>query len=375
MRILNVLLFSFLFISQLQAQTANEYFEKKDFQALSKLEKKADSLTAQELYLVGFAFFQLENDPKAIEFYDLALAKGFESSEVHFYKGLSWRYLKKYDKALKEIEIAIKMDPDNQEYMNEKGIVFYKQRKLNDALTVFEAAKLLPKTFPEPYYWTARIYYEQQKFEKALEGFYETLTHLPKSNSNYVEALICIGDLEFSFTKEYLKSAKAYSDAIILQPTNYELYYSLIKAYNAAHEYVKSDSVFSIVRMVYEEGKLPKEELEIKSIAVAQFEWNGQNAVINRSFLEPKQLLDISYKVFLIDKNGEKVERRFLIEKSISIEKDGVMHLLCEQDKVKKVHITYPYGWTTDNIPTHEIEKAVKLVLDGKMKASATSDN
>jgi len=371
-----LLIFLFLLgIYRLEAQSASDYFEKKDFESLSKLEKKSDSLSAQELYLVGFAFFQLENDPKAIEFYDLAIAKGLESSAVHFYKGLSLRYLKKYGNAFNEIEIALGLEPENQEYMNEKGIVLYKQGKLEKAFTVFEAAKLLPKTYPEPYYWTARIYYEQQNFKGALTGFYETLLYLPQTNSHYLDALIAIGQIEYTISGDYYKSIKAYSEAIVLQQTNYELYYSLIKSYNAARLYNKSDSVFSILRMVYEEGKLPKDELEIKAIAVAQFEWNGQRAVINRSFIEPKQLLDVSYKVFLIDKNGEKVERRFLIEKSISIEKDGIMNLLCEQNKVKKIHLTYPHGWATDNIPTHEIENVVKLILDKKMKPSATSKN
>lgn len=64
--------------------------------------------------MVGFAFFQLENDDKAIEFYDKAIAKGLDNGSVHFYKGLSLCYQKKYDEALIETEISLKKEPNNQ---------------------------------------------------------------------------------------------------------------------------------------------------------------------------------------------------------------------------------------------------------------------
>ena len=44
------------------------------------------------------------------------------------------------------------------------------------------------------------------------------------------------------------------------------------------------------------------------------------------------------------------------------------------QDKKTGDHITYPYGWVMDNIPLDDLEKAVKLVLDGKMKYAAKSN-
>ena len=166
----------------------------------------------------------------------------------------------------------------------------------------------------------------------------------------------------------------AYLQAIQLDKDNYELYYKLMKSYNAAKEYVKADSIFGLVKIAFEKGKLPKEDMEIKNIVIAQFEWNGQTATIIKSLVDPKESLDISYKVFLLNKEGAKVERRFVVEQTIQLEKNGAKYLLCEQDKNNGDHITYPYGWSTDNIPLDDLEKAVKLVLDGKMKYSAKSN-
>ena len=366
--LLTILICSFSY-----GQTAKELYNNRNFQELIKLEKKADQLKPDELYMVGFAFFQLGNDTKAIECYDKALAKGLDSGYVHFYKGLSLCYQKKYDEALKEIETSLKKEPANQEYMNQKGLIYRYQGQEDKALVYFEDATKLPNTYGEPFFWVAYIYHGKQDFNKALKLYYIALDSVPQRNSYYLETLKSIGQLEYTHTKNYLRSANAYAQAINFEPNNYELYYKLMKSYNAAKEYTKADSLFGIVKTAFENEKLPKEDMEVKSIAIAQFDWNGQTAVIRRSLIDPKKSLDISYKVFLLNKAGDKVERRFVIEQTIQLEKDGAKHLLCEQGK-KGEHFTYPYGWSKDTIHPDELEKAVRLVLDGKMTPAASSN-
>lgn len=366
------LIFS-LFVCYYHAQTATELFEKRDFQELVKLEKKADKLTPEELYMVGFAFFQLENDKKAIELYDKAIDQGLDDGYIYFYKGLSLYYMKEYDDALKQINISLERAPENQEYMNQKGQIYRMQGKNEKALTCFEAATKLPNTFGEPFFWVAYMHHLTEDFDKALALYYVAKDSVPVTNSYYLETLVSIGQLEYSYTKNYLKSAEAYTLAIAQNPDDYELYYKLMKSYNAAREFDKADSIFGLVKLAFEQGKLPQEDMEIKTIAIAQFEWNGQVAVIRRSLIDPKETLDISFKVFLLNKAGDKVERRFMVEKTIQIGENGAKHLLCEQDKATGDHITYPYGWSTDTIPIEDLEKAVKMVLDGKMTKGASS--
>lgn len=367
--ILTVLLYSFSY-----GQTPTELYNNRNYKELVKLEKKADKLSPDELYMVGFAFFQLENDNKAIEFYDKAISKGLDNGSVYFYKGLSLCYLQKYDEAMNEVVIALKKEPTNQEFMNQKGLIYKYKGEEDKALAIFEQATKLPNTYGEPFFWVAYMYHGKQDFKKALDLYYIALDSVPKRNSYYLTTLQSIGQLEYTYTKNYLKSAYAYSQAIQIDKDNYELYYKLMKSYNAAKEYTKADSIFNIVKIAFENGKLPKENMELKTIAIAQFEWNGQVAIIIKSLVEPKEMLDISYKVFVLNKEGNKVERRFVVEKTIQLEKNEAKHLLCEQDKKTGGHITYPYGWSTDIIPLDDLEKAVKLVLGGKMKQSASSN-
>ena len=373
MRKIVTLTFAILLCSLSFGQTTIELYKQKNFTELIKLEKSADKLTPEELYMVGFAFFQLGNDNKAIEFYDNSIAKGLDNGSVHFYKGLSLCYLKRYEDASKEIDTAIQKEPSNQEYMNQKGLIYKYQGQEDKALEFFEIATKLPNTYGEPFFWVAYIYHGKQDFTKALALYYIALENVPKRNSYYLKTLQSIGQLEYTFTKDYLKSAKAYSQVINLKPKDYEYYPKLIKAYNAAKEYSKADSIFGLMKIAYNNKELSEDDMQFRNIAIDESEWNGQLLSVYKYLVDPKVSLDISYKVYLLTKTDKKIEKTFMVEKT-SQNPDNIKHLLCEKDKKTGTHITYPYGWKTDNIPLADLKKAVILVLDGKIKQAASSN-
>lgn len=354
----------------LYGQTAAELYRNRDYQALVKLEEKGNSLTAEELYMVGFAFFQLENDEKAVAFYNMAIAKGFDNGTAHFYKGISLTYLKKYQEALKEIDTALEKEPNNQEYMNQKGMIYINQGLEDKALDYFDEATRFPNTFGEPFFWVAYIYHGKKELEKALKLYYVAREKVPKESRYYVNTLLCIGQLEYTFTGNYKKSAAAYAEAIALRPKDYANYPKLIKAYNACKEYAKADAVFDLMKTAYKNSELPQEEMEFKNTAIDEYEYNKQKLTVYRSFEDPKKVLDVSYKVYLFDKNSESVERKFTVEKVIQVG-NGSKHMLCEI--TKDSHFTYPYGWKTDNITLEELKRAIQQILDGTLQKTATS--
>lgn len=366
--ILTILLYSFSY-----GQTVTELYNNKNYQELVKLEKKADKLTPDELYMVGFAFFQLENDNKAIEFYDKAIAKGLDNGSVYFYKSVSFYYSKRYDEALKQVDNALQKEPTNQEFMNHKGQIYRLQGQEDKALEFFVEATKLPNTFGEPFFWVAYIYHGKQDFKKALELYYVALENVPQHNSYYLTTLQSIGQLEYTYTKNFKKSADAYAQVVAFNPKDYEYYPKLIKSYNAAKEFAKADSIFSLMKIAYERKELSEDYMKYRNVAIDEYEWNGQKVTVWKYLIDPKESLDISYKVYLLNKAGDKVERTFMVEQTIQLP-DGPKHLLCEKDKKTGDHLTYPYGWKTDTIPLDDLKKAVGLVLDGKMKYSAKSN-
>ena len=359
--------------SFIYGQTISELYNDKNFQAVVKFEKNAGRLSPEELYMVGFAFFQLENDNKAIEFYDKAISRGLDSAYVHYDKGLSLRYAKRFDEAIKEFDIAIKKAPSNQMYMSEKGFAYYYSGQMDKALSVFLEAQSLPNDFQAPFYMVGHIYHIKNEFNKALEEFYNALKHISKDNTYYLSTLTDVGQLEYTVTKDFEKSAKAYEEAISITPQNYKLYPKLIKAYNAGKQHTNADRIFGLMKIAFERNELAEEEMEFKNIAIDEYEWEGQKITVYKYLIDPQKSLDISYKVYLLTKAGDKIERTFMVEQTVQ-NQDNVKHLLCEQDKKTGRHITYPYGWKTDDIPLDDLKKAVGLVLDGKMKQGASSN-
>lgn len=150
--------------------TSAELYSNKDYQALSKLAENDSALNGEELYQVGYAFFQLEKDDKAVEFYDKAIAKGFDNGPTHFFKGVSLTYLQKYDEAAKEIDVALKKEPNNQEYMNQKGLIYRSKGQEDKALDYFEEATRYPNTYGEPFFLGSLHLPWKTEFRKSPES-------------------------------------------------------------------------------------------------------------------------------------------------------------------------------------------------------------
>ncbi len=354
----------------LYGQSTAELFKNRNYPALAKLEDKGDTLTPEEFYMVGYAFFQLEKDEKAVAYYDKAIAKGFDNGPIHFYKSLSLTYLKKYKEALTEIDLAIEKEPNNQEYMNQKGLIYQNQGLEDKALDYFDEATRLPNIMGEPFFWVAYIYHGKQDLEKALKLYYLAAQKIPKDSRYYVNTLLCIGQLEYTYTQNYQKSAAAYAEAVSLRPEDYGNYPKLIKAYNAAKEYTKADVVFEEMKAAYKRKELPKTDMEQKFTAIDEYEYNKQKLTVYKSFEDPKKILDVLYKVYLFNKTGDKAARKFTVEKTIQVAK-GFKYVLCEI--TENEHLTYPYGWKTDIVTLENLKEAVNQILDGKLQKTATS--
>jgi tetratricopeptide (TPR) repeat protein len=372
MKIIIIIALSFS-LQIVKAQTIEDYHRKGDFERIVKFEKDTAKLTGEQLYILGYSFFQLEKDAKALEMYDKAIAKGLNEGYIHFYKALALKYQEKTNEALKELEEAIRHEPNNQEYASELGLIYYLQGDQDKALEIYRNAQKMPNTYQSPYYMVGHIHHIKQDFDTALKEFYKGLDSLTEDNEFYAKTLIDIGLLEYTHTKNCKKSAEMYAKVVKLHPENYELYPKLMKSYNAAEQFDDADKIFDLMKTAFINKELPEDYMKFKTVAIDEFEWNGQKLTIYKSLVEPKKPLDISYKIYLINKEGGKIERTFMTEQTISLGADSPKHLLCEKER-SGTHHTYPYGWAEDKIPLKDIKKAVLLVLEEKMKPQASSN-
>jgi tetratricopeptide (TPR) repeat protein len=371
MRKIIIAALSFIFVTNAFTQTVEELYEAKDYQGLAWLEGKVEkpSITGSQAYMFAFAFFQTENDSKAVEYFDVAIKKGYDSVYVHFYKSVCLRYLKKFTEAHKEIDYCIQINPTQPKFLNEKGLIFLAQAQYGQALEVFEKVKQISANFYEPYYWLAYTYAQKKDAKNALSAYYTAKEHIIPQNRYHLLSLTGIGQLEYSFTKDYQKSIKAYTDALQLSAQNYELYFGLIKSYNALKDSTKVDSLFALVKTAFDNAELPKEEMKAQNIIVAEFISKGQNVVIRKSLLSPKNKQDLLFKIFLMDKTGDLIERKFEV---IQSSETGIApkFQLIEQDKTGKENPT-PYSWTSEKISANTLEQTIRLILEGPVKTKS----
>lgn len=364
-----VFLFPFVFA---QSQSIAELYEKEEFEKLTFYANKTDSLTKEELYCIGYAFFQLENDKKAIEMYDIAIAKGLDAAYIYLYKGLSLRYDGAFDKAIENFRMAILRDPDSQKNFTELANSFYFQEKYDSALVYFTKARALEFELGDPYMKLPNIYHLTERFEKALEEYYRSASIIDKRDPAYLQILESIGLLEYTISKNYKKSIAAYSEMISLVPKNYDLYPKLIKAYYANKDFEEGNKLISILKKEFDAGGLSEQFTKYGSLPIAEFEWENQKVIVYKYFKAPQEVLDIMYKIYLLNPDGKGIQRTLMTEQTIQLGKKSPKHLLCEKEK-NGTHHTYSFGWPTDDIDYLSLKKAAIAVFDKKLTGASSN--
>jgi tetratricopeptide (TPR) repeat protein len=319
------------FSSIISAQKVQKLFDEQKFAEVVALEKESASFTGEELYYLGFAFFRQENDDKALEYYDKAIEKGYDHSIVYFQKGLSQMYLKKYDDALNNYNIAISKTPVAEFYVEKGRIYDFKKDYVN----------------------------EEKTYVEALEK-----SQLKDGDKWYFELIKNTGNFYYAQMKDFPKSEKVYIEGISRFPQEYILYEKLMKALNAQDKFAEANKVFDKMKEFYMEKVLPEDNMKFKNVAVDEFRWNGQWINIFKSFEKPKNMLESIYKVYLIDKSGEKIERKFNIEKTLQVEKTDAEFVICEESKGG--HTTYPIGFKDDTFTIKELRERIVRILNNK---------
>lgn len=320
----------------LQAQKITKLFQDEKFEELIQLENEEPQLSAEETYYLGYAFYRMENDKKAIQYYDKAIEKGFTDPVIYFQKGLSLMFDNQLDEASKYYDIAISKA----------------QR-------------------PEFYLEKARIYKLQNKPEAEIETYLEGIKNTENDDRFYPELVKNAGNCYYAETKEYDKAANLYKTALEKIPADYQIYEKLIKAFNAEKKYEAADAYFMKAKELYDKKAFTNDEiLKMKNLAVDEFEWNGQWLNVFKSFEKPKDMLDVLYTVYLIDKNGEKIERKFNIEKSLQMTKKDPEFLVCEE--LRNGHSTYAVGFKDDSFTLDQLQNLIKSLLDKSVKPAAS---
>ena len=321
--------FSFSF-----SQTIKLQFEAGNFDELVKNKFNIERLSGEELYYIGYAFFRKQDDHKAIEFYDKALIKGFNNPNIYFQKGLSEVYINKYSDAIKSFNTAISLEPKAEFYI-EKG----------------------------------RVYKLQKMRAEEIATYLVGLENAEKVRF-YIELIKVAGNFYYAETEEFARAVEVYKNGISNFPHEYSFYEKVIKSLNAQNKFAEADLYFKKMRDLYNEKLLSEDMMTFKSIAVDEFNWKGQWLNSFKSFEAPKHSLESLYVVYLIDKSGDKIERKFNVEKTDKFAESDPQYVICEE--LKNSHNTYPIGFKDGNFNLQELREAIIEILSKNQKPTAS---
>lgn len=367
-----LILIVFILSANAYAKTIEELYQEGDYKKLIEFANSAE-LTKEQCYYIGYGYFRLEDDANAIKMYNLAIKNGLDNDNIFLFKGLSFYYSGQYKKAIENYRIAIKKNPIRQKNYTELGNVYYLQKQYDSALVYFYKAREQKFELGDSYLKIPTIYHNQKQFDKALEEYKISASLIDKSDPAYIDIILNIGLLEYTNTKNYANSVAAYSELLSIVPDKYDFYPKLIKACYANEEYSRGDSVFNILKLKYDKKELPESMMEIPGAVVDEFLWKGQRVSAMKYYKKPEKFAEPIYQFFLIDKTGEKIEKKILTEK-MNDNISGGKHVLCGKDPETGTHFTYSIGWKTDDIDYKKLKQYVFMILNDEMKPGASSN-
>lgn len=318
------------------SQTVQTLYNEAHYEAAVAVADSLPDITKDEMYFAGRACMMLDDEDKAIAYYDKAL----------------------------------QLDSTNQLYMSDKALALYYANRFDEAIACAKKAQTLPYETGLAYYLVPNIHSLNEDYDLALQEYYAALDNISPDDGFYIEVLQDIGRLEYMYKKDYEKAIQAYRKVIINYPDAYEANSQLIRAYYAMKNYAAGDSVFATLKMAYDNKELPDDWMQDGGVVIDEFEWNGRRVLTFKKFKTPEEMLDVIYKIYLISADGQEIERTLQTEQTIVLN-NGPKHLLCEQGE--NVHRTYNYGWQTDDIDYEDLKRAAIEVFDGEMRAAASS--
>ena len=166
-----LILIALLALQTLQSQDITTLYEADNFQALSELSVDIKELSAEECYMLGYAYYRLEKDLDALEWYNAAIDKGKTDGDIYFYRGISLRYVESLEESLADLELSVEKDPERQRNLYELGMAYLYLQQPEKALVPFATAREKEYELGDPYYYLPYTYQYLERYDAALAEY------------------------------------------------------------------------------------------------------------------------------------------------------------------------------------------------------------
>lgn len=128
----------------------------------------------------GLGYFDLSMLKEAVVEFRKVIEKEPNFLIGHFYLGMVYSEMEKYDKALKEFRLVIALNKNNRLNAiihNYTGNIYAEQGKYGKALEAFEEALKEDEDFVDVYFNLGATYYNMGKYQESIRCFKKALRH------------------------------------------------------------------------------------------------------------------------------------------------------------------------------------------------------
>jgi tetratricopeptide (TPR) repeat protein len=188
-------------------------------------------------FLLGRAYFYLQQDDRALESYERAIRLDPKNAEYRFMKGVVLRYKKSRKGAIQALQKATKLAPKMARYWYELGDVYYNAKDNKKALQFFEKASRLDPKHAKALFKAGVIYGDQGKRDRAIKYWKRAVAAKP----DYVHAHYNLGQA-YQIMGQHRKALRHFADVVRLDGRDWRARSKLVQLYQALNKRRERDA-------------------------------------------------------------------------------------------------------------------------------------
>ncbi len=218
------------------------------------------------LNTLGKIFYNNENYPYAIKFFNKYKKLFPEDTSPYSYLGIVYESTKQYDKAIKELEKAVKIDPDDAKLNFYLGVLYEKKKEYEKAIKQLEKVIKLDNKHLHAYIRLSYIYNYQEQNKDSINILKKALSIIPQEPDLY----FLLG-MNYTKEKKYNEAIKAYKKGLSFDNSDQLLNFNLAVTYDKNND--KESAIIQLKKCL----ELDKEDPEVNNYLAYLYSELGTN--------------------------------------------------------------------------------------------------
>ncbi len=150
---------------------------------VSKLSLGGESTSTsdeQNYFQLGLKFFKENDLPQAVKYWEMALERDNNQSEIHSVLGNAYKMLNDFERSSELLHQAVSLEPNNFKYLYNYGLILYEQGKFDQALQVLNRARELEPDNAELLNDIGVMLYNLRSYNRAANVLQEAIEINPR---------------------------------------------------------------------------------------------------------------------------------------------------------------------------------------------------